>query len=877
MKKHMKWKILAPTLFIYIASSVIILAVVLMTASKEIDALSNDFLMTSNELHSNNVQATVDTAINVSRYLQPPLLSDVKNGTGNREDTIGILTHVINRAPSVFGIYTLWEPNAFDGKDSEYVNKEGGDETGLFNIYIYRDDNGGLASEPLRDFDAADYYQLPKKTKGEIITDPIPYQLEDGTWLNLISLVVPIVSNGEFLGIVGTDVCVEALLLPLEGVSLYENGSMFAVDPNGVILYNIDPDKHGKDFYSYLHDSHSGDIRSKLASGQNFSQDLYMAGQKEKIRVSGIPVSVGDNYWVVGSLVPVSDISAATTRTLFTSVGVGLASIAAIIAFLVWIVTSYVSKPIKKLLTLVSEVSRGSLNINADRSRLSEDEIGRLTQDVYSLVDVIKAMIDDLSKITHEFNVNGDIEFRLESSKYSGSYKEMVDGINALVNALVNDILWVIDALAELSDGSFDIQNTELPGKKIVLYDQVDSLVSNLNGIHAEIASLAKNTAAGKLNIRADESKYRGGWAELLHELNVLVDSVSEPLSEIVLSLTEMEKGNFETRMTGDYHGAFDAVKHAVNLTEEITQSYINEIAEILRAISNGDLTVTINNEFIGSYSPIKEALNKILDSLNKTMGEINRAAGEVLSGSTHVSNSAIHLADGSSKQAFAVQDLTDSVESINEKTQLSAEYAADANEFARKSANHAMSSNNAMSAMTLSMANISASSSNISKVIKTIEDIALQTNLLALNAAVEAARAGGHGKGFSVVAEEVRSLAAKSQLSAKDTTVMIEDSNRNVKDGLDAAHETEDALETIVSDVKQVTEIISQISCMSQEQALSTSNIISRVNDISTVVQSNSATAEECAAASQELNSQAVTLKKLVSFFNFIKIPLSK
>jgi methyl-accepting chemotaxis protein len=395
----------------------------------------------------------------------------------------------------------------------------------------------------------------------------------------------------------------------------------------------------------------------------------------------------------------------------------------------------------------------------------------------------------------------------------------------------------------------------------------VDELRTNFININADIDNLLLQAAEGNLDVKADAGKYQGGWEEIINDLNMLVRTVAEPLSEIELSLIEMSKGNFNA-MTGNYKGTFDAVKKAFNITEEITLSYINEIAEILSAISRGDLTVFINHEYIGSYAPIEKALTTILDSLNKTMNEINTAAGQVLSGARQVSQSSAHLAEGSNKHASAVEELLFSIEVINEKTRRNSENASNANELAMKSTEHAHEGSQAMKSMVTSMDSIKQSSTDISKIIKTVEDISFQTNLLALNASIEAAHAGEQGKGFAVVAEEVRTLAGKSQRSARDITSMIEDSNRKVEDGMNTANDASVSLETIVDDVRQVSEIISHISGMSHEQAESISQINAGVNEIAKVVQDNSATSQESASASQELNSQAELLKQLVSFF---------
>ena len=347
---------------------------------------------------------------------------------------------------------------------------------------------------------------------------------------------------------------------------------------------------------------------------------------------------------------------------------------------------------------------------------------------------------------------------------------------------------------------------------------------------------------------------------------------VLRPLKLIQGEMTEFSKGNMSATIAMEADTSeLGMLVHSVNQMRETLKSLILDIEKKLTQMAQGDLNIQMDVEYIGDFANIENSIKQISLSLSDALREINIASDQVSAGADQVASGAQALSQGATEQASSVEELSATLQSINEKISQNAQSADSVNELTMATGNKIHESKQKMQDLLNAMEGIKQTSQEIQGIVKAIDDIAFQTNILALNAAVEAARAGSAGKGFAVVADEVRNLAGKSAEASRSTQELIQNSIQAVEHGSVLAMDTSKVLEDTAADAERVVESIKHIAESSAEEAQATSQIALGLDQVASVVQTNSATAEQSAAASQELSGQANMLRSLVGQFKLV------
>ena len=350
-----------------------------------------------------------------------------------------------------------------------------------------------------------------------------------------------------------------------------------------------------------------------------------------------------------------------------------------------------------------------------------------------------------------------------------------------------------------------------------------------------------------------------------------ITHGITQPVTELEQAARAMAKGEFSTvRVAYDSRDELGSLAGDIRSMVKTLTDVIQNETYILNEMAEGNFSVHSERDeyYIGEFEQLLRSMKKINRGLSELLLQISQSADNVAASSEQVSSGSQNLAQGTTEQAASAEELTGMMSEISDQAYRNSRDAQEASEKAQMVKENATESSRSMQEMVKAMAEISGKSDEIRKIVKTIEDFSFQTNILALNAAVEAARAGDRGKGFSVVANEVRSLANQSSAASKSTAALIQSSLQAVENGRKIANETDNALAEVVSGIDNVSELLFHITDASSKQFDANRQVTENINLISEVVQTNSATAEECAAASEELASQAQLLRELVSHF---------
>lgn len=349
-----------------------------------------------------------------------------------------------------------------------------------------------------------------------------------------------------------------------------------------------------------------------------------------------------------------------------------------------------------------------------------------------------------------------------------------------------------------------------------------------------------------------------------------LTIAMVEPIEEIRAAVQSIKNGNFDVRV--EYDGQDELGELAKDLNEACAQMsmVVQDSGHLLCEMADGNFDVSseIRDSYVGDFEVLVEAMSTLKHQMTDTLRKIRNTSEQVMVGAEQLAGSAQDLAEGATNQAGAVEELSATVTNVTNISEESAQNAVTAANSATGAAEDAMKSREEINQLTVAMERITATSKEIENIIVDIEDIAAQTNLLALNASIEAARAGEAGRGFAVVADQIGKLATDSAQSAVSTKELISKCLQEVEDGNRIVENTMETIDTVLTNMEAFAGMASGAAEASKTQVDMLKQIEAGIEQITWVVQNNSASAEETSAVSEELSAQATNLESMVEQF---------
>lgn len=524
----------------------------------------------------------------------------------------------------------------------------------------------------------------------------------------------------------------------------------------------------------------------------------------------------------------------------------------------------------------------GPLNVAANYvERISHGDIPTKITDTYhgdfnTIKNNLNACIEAVNKMAADAAtlskaaVEGRLETRADASQHQGEFRKIVEGVNNTLDAVIGPLNVAAKYVDDISKGNIPAKITDTyNGDFNAIKNNLNTCIDAVNALVADAAMLADAAKQGLLSTRADATKHQGDFRKVVEGVNHTLDDVIGPLNVAADCVDSISRGDIPANITDTYHGDFNTLKNNLNTCIDAVNMLVSDTNMLAEAASEGRIQTRADaTQHQGDFRKIVEGVNATLETIVepiiavKTAVEtINTAAGEISSGNSDLSKR-------TEQQASTLEETAASMEELASTVKQNADNAKQANQLALTASSVAVKGGKVVAEVVATMSAINSSAKKIEDIISVIDGIAFQTNILALNAAVEAARAGEQGRGFAVVAAEVRNLAQRSATAAKEIKELINDSVTKTAEGTIQVENAGNTMQEVVTSVKRVADIISEIAAASIEQSQGIDQVNNAVTSMDETTQQNAALVEQAAAAAESLVEQANALTEVIGVF---------
>ncbi|QEL56105.1 methyl-accepting chemotaxis protein [Chromobacterium paludis] len=420
----------------------------------------------------------------------------------------------------------------------------------------------------------------------------------------------------------------------------------------------------------------------------------------------------------------------------------------------------------------------------------------------------IQAFIGEMKHMSVEHDA-GDIDVRMDESKFEGAYRTMAAGVNTMVAGHIAAKKKAMACIQAFGEGNMEAPLEAFPGKKRFINDIVEQVRANIKTLIADTDMLVQASLEGRLEARANANAHRGDFRRIVEGINKTLDGMAGPVKEVM---------------------------------------------RVMEALATGNLTCSVEGQYAGDFDQLKRSVNTSVDQLAQTIRQVSEAIEEISNALSQVNSASQMLSQNATEQAASLEQTTSSMEEMSASIAQNTDNAVVTDGIASQSAKDAIRGGESVDGTVKAMR-------SIADKIGIIDDIAYRTDLLALNAAIEAARAGEHGKGFAVVAAEVRKLAERSQIAAQEISSLAASS-------VQTAEQAGQLLSEMLPSINKTADLVREITAASNEQSMGASQINTAMNQLNLTTQQTASASEELAATAQSVAEQAELLRNLMDQF---------
>ena len=571
-------------------------------------------------------ETELDDAATAARTLAQSLEAMKTSGDASRTAGNAIMRNVLESNPNACSVWSCWEPNAFDGKDRQYVNSSCSDASGRYITYVQRTSSGikmtnlPSYSQPGED----DFYLLARNSGKETITPPYKDDI-DGKSVLMTSLAVPIRMNGQVVGVAGIDMPLDHLNKLVAQIKPSGTGYAAMVSSDNKYAAHPGAEWIGQDIGN---DDTAAAIKEAISSKKlNVAQtdSKFMKGTRV-LRVT-VPMVLGrtSTPWALMVNAPMNKVLAAAGRIRNTVILTTLLTLLLTVGVLMKLISSAIVQRVQRVANGAKSLAKGDTSFSVKATR--NDEIGDLANSVNSVAESLRALVGDTNSLT-QAAAEGRLDVRADEGSHEGDYRTLIHGVNATLDAVVQPLNMAAEYVERISHGDIPPLITEsYNGDFNEIKNNLNRCITSIKALVEDTNELAEAAVEGRLDVRADASRLEGDFAQVIQGLNATLDAVTGPLNVAAEYIERISNGDIPEKVVENYNGDFNEIKNNLNKLIDAVNALVADAQNLAQGVIAGDLERRGDpGKLAGSYAELISNMNKLMEAVDVPVTEITKA-----------------------------------------------------------------------------------------------------------------------------------------------------------------------------------------------------------------------------------------------------------